>query len=280
MSIYQIITDKILAELKNGIIPWARPWKSHYQPPTNWISGRPYHGINRLLLEWNGQYASYQQITSAGGQVRKGAKAKIIVFWKPLEEKEQTEADPKTLKFCLRYYSVFEIGVDTEGIERRDLPALNSIGGDELICPYLKEGPALAHGYPSASYDAISDAIRMPAVSDFKNSDHYLKVLFHEAIHSTGHSDRLDRPLKYRSEDLKAYAKEELAAEIGSAFLLHRAGLDSEELLKQNTAYIQSWLRALEDNPMLIIPAASMAQKAVELITSYSEVLVEDHPAA
>lgn len=268
MSVYEIITSRILKELKKGIIPWARGWKPDYHPPTNWFTQKPYHGLNLLLLQWNGQYASYKQIVDAGGKVKKGATATPIIFWKPFEVQEPDKDDPQ-LKFCLRYYSVFEIGIDTEGIERKEISPISPVLGNALVKPYLASGPAIAHGYTSASYDPKKDAIRLPQVKQFHSPDHYLKTLFHEIIHSTGHSSRLQRPMDTQSEDQKYYATEELTAEIGSAFLCNFAGIDSEQIFRQNTSYIQSWLRVLEDNPRMVISAASMAQKATQYIVDY-----------
>ena len=268
MSVYEIITSRILKELKKGIIPWARGWKPDYHPPTNWFTQKPYHGLNLLLLQWNGQYASYKQIVDAGGKVKKGATATPIIFWKPFEVEEPDKEEPQ-IKFCLRYYSVFEIGIDTEGIERKEISPVSPVLGNALVKPYLASGPAIAHGYASASYDMKKDAIRLPKVERFHSPDHYLKTLFHEIIHSTGHSSRLQRPMDTQSEDRKSYAKEELTAEIGSAFLCNFAGIDSEQIFRQNTSYIQSWLRVLEDNPRMVISAASMAQKATQYIVDY-----------
>ena len=269
MSVYEIITTRILNELKKGIIPWARGWKPEYHLPTNWFTQKPYHGLNLLLLQWNGQYASYKQITDAGGKVKKGSTATPIIFWKPFEVEEPDKDEPQ-IKFCLRYYSVFEIGIDTEGIDRREISPVLPVSGNELIHPYLASGPAIAHGYASASYDPKKDVIRLPHIKQFHSPDHYLKTLFHEIIHSTGHSSRLQRPLDSHSANRKSYAKEELTAEIGSAFLCNFAGIDSEKIFKQNTSYIQSWLAVLEDNPRMLISAASLAQKSVEYILNYS----------
>ena len=268
MSVYEIITSRILKELKKGIIPWARGWKPDYHPPTNWFTQKPYHGLNLLLLQWNGQYASYKQIIEAGGRVKKGATATPIIFWKTFEVEEPDKEEPQ-IKFCLRYYSVFEIGIDTEGIERREISTVSSVLGNELVHPYLASGPAIAHGYASASYDPKKDAIRLPHTKQFQSPDHYLKTLFHEIIHSTGHSTRLQRPLDSQSNNRKSYAKEELTAEIGSAFLCNFAGIDSEKIFKQNASYIQNWLTVLQDNPRMVISSASLAQKAVEYIIHY-----------
>jgi Antirestriction protein len=267
MSVYDVITKRLLEELKKGSIPWAKPWRPEYHKPMNWLSERPYQGINFILTQWNGQYATYKQIREAGGNVKKGAKAIPIVFWKPLE-KEDDETGKKQPKFCLQYYSVFEVGVDTEGIQRKSVEPMKPIPRQELLKKYLAEGPKLVHGYTSASYEPERDVIRMPEAEKFTSTSHYFKVLFHETIHSTAHTDRLNRPLLNRADDMKSYAKEELIAEIGSAFLCNLAGIDSEEFLQQNASYLQSWLSVLEEHPKMILTASALAQRAVEMIVT------------
>ena len=106
----------------------------------------------------------------------------------------------------------------------------------------------------------------MPHPEAFKDINYYQKTLFHEMIHSTGHPSRLARPLDTKSENLKSYAKEELIAEIGSSYLCYLTGIDSEAILNQNASYLQSWLRVLNDNPKMLITAASAAQKAAGYI--------------
>ena len=269
MNVYDIVTKRILEELKKGEIPWARSWKPEYHLPMNWLTGRPYQGINFILTQWNGQYATYKQIKEAGGNVKKGAKATPIVFWKPLE-KSDDEIEERKKRFCIQYYSVFEVEVDTEGIRRKEVEPVQPISKQELLKEYLESGPTIVHGYSGASYEPTRDTIRMPSTGRFESHSHYYMTLFHEAIHSTGHESRLSRVLVGRGEDIKAYAQEELIAEIGSAFLCNLSGIDSEEMLKRNTSYLQSWLSLLEDHPRMILIASSAAQKAVDLITNIS----------
>ena len=268
MKVYEVVTQRLLKKMEEGIIPWARGWKPKYHLPVNWVTGKPYQGMNLMLLDWNAQYATYKQINEAGGKVRKGAKSYPIIFWKTFEvEKEAKENSVTTeTKYFLQYYSVFEVGIDTEGIERKELPPMPIYQSKKLVESYLKSGIIINHGYPSASYEKERDAIRMPHPEAFKDINYYQKTLFHEMIHSTGHPSRLARPLDTKSENLKSYAKEELIAEIGSSYLCYLTGIDSEAILNQNASYLQSWLRVLNDNPKMLITAASAAQKAAGYI--------------
>ena len=94
-SIYQTVTDRILSSLKAGMIPWERPWKSPRFTggpfPRNFYTGKPYHGINVLLL-WSSEYSSpfwltFKQAQALKGSVRKGEHGTPIVFYKRSEER-------------------------------------------------------------------------------------------------------------------------------------------------------------------------------------------------
>src|SRR5690625_4791554 len=113
-KVYELITNQIIERLEEGVIPWRRPFQSHI--PVNWNTQRAYRGINTLLLP-KGEYATFNQIRKAGGKVKKGEKSHIAIFWKLLEKKNEDEEIEKIP--MARYYRVFEINTQVEGLESK-----------------------------------------------------------------------------------------------------------------------------------------------------------------
>lgn len=272
MNVYQVITENIMAKLKEGVVPWQKPWNS--LPAVNWVTQRPYRGINTILLE-PGEYATFKQVSEAGGKVKKGAKSHIIVFWKWIE-KDSDEVNPQTgmadtLSFpILRYYRVFEINTQCEGLEtKRKVETYQHDPlekAEEIIFAY-KEGPTVDFGGDKAFYRPATDHVRLPEKEYFKTIQSFYSVFFHELVHSTGHEKRLNRKeiVTLNSFGSHDYSKEELVAEIGAAMLCGVAGIE-QATMENSVAYLQSWLKALKDDDKLIVLAAAQAQKAADHI--------------
>lgn len=287
MSVYDIVLERIIKNMEEGKIPWQKPWIE----PINYVTRRKYTGINRLLLEKPGEYLTFNQVKKLNGKVKKGAKSNIVVFWKiedPEENKnkenengneqtdeeiEQNEIEQKTQKkVILRYYKVFHID-DCEGIEtkiKNQTEKSNNILHDIYRNYLKKEDIKLIEEGIEAYYSISQDKIVIPQKKYFKSDEEFLSTIYHEIVHSTGHAKRLNRFTEEKQTYKKfkeEYSFEELVAEIGSAFILGEHGI--EKTIKNNTAYIQSWIKYLKDNKKAIIQASSMAQKAVEYITQY-----------
>ena len=225
MNVYQIVTDRIIRQLKEGIIPWKKSWLSVREGAFNRISKKPYSIMNQLLLSRQGEYASYKQWQSIGGQVRKGAKSEIVVFWKLLDVKDDKTANGKdgSLKKIplLRYYNVFHIS-DVDGVDplpEEDFFDTTPIESAERIFrDYInREHIRLEIRETNrAFYSPARDVIHLPDIKQYANPSDYYSVAFHEATHSTGHKNRLGRfapdiPIApFGSPD---YSKEELVAE-------------------------------------------------------------------
>ena len=111
INVYQIVTDRIIAELEKGCIPWVKPWTGVRTGAYSRATGKPYSLLNQMLLQKPGEYVTFKQAIEAGGSVRKGEKAQIVVFWKPLEvvEKDKDGNPVKKMIPLLKYYSVFHI---------------------------------------------------------------------------------------------------------------------------------------------------------------------------
>lgn len=266
-KVYQIVTDKIVGQLKNGEIPWQQPWVS--QKPVNWVTGRPYSGINAILLG-SGEYATFKQIKEAGGHVKKGAKAHQVVFWKILEKEHESEDGELSTKKVplLRYYSVFKIGEQTEGLELRHTKAPRdrheAIQKCEAVVNGYANKPLITEG-SNASYFPDTDTVVIPRAEMFYSSEGYYSTLFHELVHSTGHSSRLNRQLTTQHKTAE-YSREELVAALGTAFLCAECGIINQSVINNEAAYIQGWLSFLKNDQYALVWAASRAQKAVDYI--------------
>jgi antirestriction protein ArdC len=289
-NVYQIVTDRIIASLKSGVIPWEKPWKAPTHNgdtfPRNFRTGRPYRGINVFLL-WSSPYSSpfwltFKQALDLKGNVRKGEKGTQIVFYKQLVRRDaKTLATPgeknDRAPFVLTYHTVFNV----EQCENLQIPTLEAatplteIETDEAceaIVNAWETRPTLhltSETEGRAYYRPRTDAVHMPLRSRFVDAAHYYSTLFHELVHSTGHESRLSRTFGERFGD-DLYSKEELVAETGAAFLCAFAGIASDRTERNTTAYIQNWIQKLEADNRLIVQAAGNAQKAVDLITGYT----------
>lgn len=283
MNVYEIVTDRIIKQLEAGTIPWRKPWSSAYvqgEGPVSWDTQRPYSGTNLLLLD-PGEYATYNAIQAAGGHVKKGEKASIAVFWKMNRVQDENDPDKEKLIPFLRYYSVFEINTQAEGLLSKRAKAeehKNSpIEEAERIISNMPNRPSIVNG-KDALYRGSTDTVEIPTRSSFINSEAYYGTLFHELAHSTGHESRLNRPIKNRF-GTDPYAKEELVAEIGAAFLAAVARLENPFTIENSGAYIQSWIRRFRDDSRLIVTAASQAQKAADYIRGIKQAKGEEQAA-
>ncbi|MCL6444612.1 MAG: ssDNA-binding domain-containing protein [Alicyclobacillus sp.] len=268
MNVYEIVTDRIIKQLEQGVIPWRRPWTEHGYRPVNWKTMKPYRGVNCFLLP-PGEYATFKQVTEGGGTVKKGAKANIVVFWKWVE-KEDEETGEKERIPILRYYNVFEINTQCEGLTSKRKTAgfdHDPIEEAEKIVARYKDGPKIYFRPDRAFYRPSEDFVSVPPMSDYPKPEEYYSTLFHELVHSTGHEKRLNREgitnMKMFGDE--NYSKEELVAELGSAMLCGVAGIVNETI-DNSAAYIAGWLKALKNDKRLIVSASSQAQRAADHI--------------
>ena len=273
-DIYEMVTDRIIEQLEKGYIPWQKPWTGVHDGAYNRISNKPYSLLNQMLLSKTGEYASFKQWTELGGHIRKGEKAEIVTFWKIQQIEEENDNGEKIIKQLplLRYYNVFHIS-QVEGVEPKsiDLNELQPIEEAERIkTEYMQREhiKILEKVTDKAFYSPSLDYIQVPCKEQYQNIEEFYSTLFHEMTHSTGHKNRLDREdvkdcMYFGSEN---YSKEELCAELGSAFLINKLGIASSKSFNNSTAYIQSWLRVLKNDKKFIISASSRAEKAVKYI--------------
>lgn len=270
MDIYAEITNRIIDQMEQGTIPWQKPWVASGSC-VSYATGKPYSLLNQMLLGRAGEYATYQQVQAAGGYVRRGEKAHMVVFWKFLEKEDEETGEVKEIPF-LRYYNVFHID-QCEGLKPRHVEALPQSAeanqkAEAIICDYLKSsGVKLNHQQGDrAFYRPSTDSITLPLLAQFKETAEYYSTAFHELIHSTGHAKRLNRIAGTAYFGSEAYSKEELIAEIGASALVNASGLETAASFRNNAAYVQNWLQVLKSDKRFIVSASGKAEKAVALI--------------
>ena len=231
-QIYQRITDRIIALLEQGTIPWHKPWKGTLGIPRNLVTKREYRSINVFLL-FAMHYESpfwltFRQVTKLGGMVRKGEKACPVVFWRPFTVTDEETSEPKRWRM-LRYYQVFNTsqcdGIDLAVSNQPEAERLaRVIPKPEEIVQNMPQRPPIKHGLTHALCSPREDFVGMPRHERFDREEDYYSTLFHELVHSTGHQTRLNRQTltEQRGYGSDPYCKEELVAEMGATFLSHR----------------------------------------------------------
>lgn len=279
-AVYQIVTDRIIDLLNKGIVPWQKPWQGGQNMPRNLISKKEYRGINLFLLHASNHgspfWLTYKQAKELGGNVKRGEHSMPVVFWKRFDVEDKAQPDGKRTIPMLRYYSVFNVD-ETEGISADKIPVMDKttrehspIAEAELIVKAMPKLPEIKHGQGQAAYSPVMDYVTMPNPEQFTSWQAYYNVLFHELTHATGHPSRLDRFDKAQASEQfsfgsHTYAKEELVAEMGAAFLSGHAGI-VDRTLDNSAAYIASWLKRLKDDCKLVVQAAAQAQKSSDFI--------------
>lgn len=283
-EIRQDITRRIVAALQNGTAPWRRPWRTDLTnsgPPANAISGKPYRGINSVLLGLAGfesrWWATFTQVQALGLRVRKGEHATKIVFWKQAERAVANQAGVEAVETfpLLKSYFVFNLE-QCEGPGVEDFLAVPCTPVPfEDFCPaeqvIAATGADIRHGGDRAFYQPDGDYIQMPLPQAFESRAAYYGTAFHELVHFSGHESRLDRLKKIARFGNEAYAVEELVAELGAAYLCNEVGVpQAPSKLDDHAAYIASWLAVLERDATAIFTASSQASRAVDFILSFS----------
>jgi antirestriction protein ArdC len=265
---YERVNGIIIDALESGTVPWQKPWASMDSNVRNFVSNKPYQGINHLILNCTGfvspYYMTYKQATEAGGQVKKGSKSLPVVYWNFVES---TKDATKRIPF-IKHFSVFNAcqidGIDFPEPEKRI--DFKPIAKAQEIVDGMPNAPAIVQGEARAYYRPSKDTVNMPDADLFSSPEEYYSTLFHELGHSTGHASRLDRKKGMEATRFKSheYSKEELVAELTSAYLCADSGIDNT--IANSAAYIEGWLKALKDDHKLLIGAAGKAGRAAKYI--------------
>jgi len=280
-TIYEMITTRVTDLLQQGTVPWKKTWNATTNMPKNMISKKEYRGVNVFLLAcmpYSSPYwMTYKQATDLKGHIRKGEKSTPVIFWKlfDITDTNGTSDTNITSKIpMLRYYNVFNLD-QTEGIAPPLEPEetnnqFDPIAKAEDIVANMPQLPDIKYGGNRAYYSPTLDYIQLPHLHSFDSPEEFACCKFHEAIHSTGHINRIGRksilePSYFGSHE---YSKEELVAEMGAAFLCGHSGIH-QKTIDNSAAYIQGWLKALKNDKTLLVQAAAQAQKASDFILNH-----------
>lgn len=285
-DVYSKITNRIVEDLEKGVRPWMRPWSADntagriVRPLRH--NGIPYKGINVLML-WSAAvvkgygsptWLTFKQALELGGNVRKGEHGELVVFastFRRAETDDKGEEIERDIPF-LKGYTVFNVeqceGLPAQYSAKAEPPALPPVARIERADAFFAAtGATIRHGGSRAYYAEGPDYVQMPPFETFRDAESHAATLAHELTHWTKHDKRLARDMGRIRWGDEGYAKEELVAELGSAFLC--ADLEiTPEIRDDHASYIASWLKALKDDKRLIFSAAAHAQRAVDYLHS------------
>ncbi|MGN8056092.1 ArdC family protein [Pedobacter sp. 22163] len=281
------VAEKVIEGLRAGTAPWQIPWDASGMPfllPYNFQSGKRYKGINALSLLMAGRddprWMTYRQAEESGMQVRKGEKSMLIQFVKTTDERTKRDASGKVMHdelgkpikditalphAIIRNAYVFN-AAQIDGMPKleRELPGIDWQPNERAEKMIASSGAKILHEYSGkAFYSPKNDAITLPYKDWFSQDHKYYATLLHELGHWTGHSQRLNRDMGNSFGDL-LYAKEELRAEIASMIMGQELGIGHDP--GQHFAYVESWIKILEDNPFEIFSASMDAERIFNYI--------------
>lgn len=285
-DLYASVTQSIVRELEAGATPWLKPWRNGRIPglmPQNLVTGRPYSGINIMLL-WAARDAAgytengwmtFKQALERGACVRKGEKATTIVFTEKLTVHDREKEDEEKRIAMLRTYSVFnQAQIDGLPETRPEAPAPILLPID-AVARFIEATKAeIRIGGNKACYVPSLDIVAMPEPGLFKSQQGYYATNLHELGHWTGSKERLNRDLAGRFGTRK-YAAEELIAELTAAFLCAHLGIEGE---LRHAGYIESWIELLKNDDRAIFTAASKASQAADYLRSFSQPVNDEAP--
>jgi antirestriction protein ArdC len=274
---YAEVSARIIAELEAGAAPWIKPWSATpgMNTPCNAATNRPYSGCNVVLL-WMAQAAGYRtprfltfkQAIELGGNVRRGEHGTKVYFVKQIQvaDRNGEKGDTRIIPM-MREYTVFNVqqceNLPDRVITLGEIRVRNRDERDATIDEFLAEsGADIREGMGEAYYRPGDDFISLPRFDAFKSAAHFYGVAFHELGHWTGHRSRLDRDLRHRFGE-KAYAAEELVAELCAAFLCAEFSIDGD---LRHAGYIASWIGLLKADSKAFFTAASRAQAAADYL--------------
>jgi antirestriction protein ArdC len=286
-DVYQDVTNRMIKALESGVVPWDKPWRATVGRPVSMSTRKFYRGVNVMLLGLTAMeqgysspwWGTYKQISELGGQVRKGEKSTLVVFFKQLEvadDKLTASGDPAVKRIpLLRAFRVFNAEQcddlparyypQPEGTPVAELPEPQAV----LDAYFTGTGPKLRHvAQDRAYYQGATDTVTLPERSQFASPEAYYNIAFHEAGHSTGHPSRNNRAgiAEFDHFGSEKYAKEELCAQMASAMLLAETGTETPAEFTRSAAYVANWLGALRDDRKLVVSAAAQAERAAERV--------------
>jgi len=284
IDIYKMVTDEIIAALEAGVKPWEKSWSVDGCVALR-HNGKPYRGINQLLLWMRGRdnpyWMTYRQAKEYGGQVRSGEKSSISTFFKMFKMKDKVTEEVIKIPL-LKRSSVFNAEQIDDLPERfypQEREIINLDQRDAEVEEFVARTRAeIKHGGSKAFFSPHQDFVQMPKFEKFEDGEAYYATLLHELGHWTGHENRLDRNLK-NSYGSKDYAREELVAELAAAMMSAKLGVSAKPRA-DHASYLDGWLKVLKEDKRAIFRAASMAQRASDFLIDLVETNREEKKAA
>ena len=297
--------ERLIAALEKGMAPWQKPWAPGQRVlPQNFSTGRSYRGGNAMHLvtvalergysdpRWGG----IKQIDEAGGHVRKGEKGTPIMYvefdrrltvrdgqGQPVLDKDgqpqpRTETE-KRGRPVVKVQYVWNVE-QTDGLELKPLAGRGPVweGHERAEAVMRNSGVRIDHvAGDRAFYSMREDRVVLPERGQFASQESYTHTALHELGHATGHPDRLNRPTLTGRESFgsETYAREELRAEIAAMMTGERLGVGHEP--RHGTAYVASWVKALEENPREVREACVDAQRASDWLVGRERVREAEH---
>lgn len=269
-EMYLTITLKIKEKLAAGVIPWRKSWKSSV--PMNFVSKRPYNGINYISLILNEfpspYYLTFLQCKERNITIHKGATGSPIIFYKVMDYPVANLVDTvnssckekrKSIPIVKLSY-VFNLSQTTQfEKENTEIQHLEC----ETLLNQMTEKPIIKHNIDRCYYNSTKDYISLPPIKNFDFPGEYYSALFHELAHWTGHKSRLNRKLLSETKEEEAF--EELIAEISSSYLCSICGLDSP-VLENQASYISGWLNLINNRESAFIQAVHESRKVVDYL--------------
>ncbi len=282
-DVYARITNRIIDDLERGVRPWLNPWSAantagRITRPLR-HNGQPYSGINVVLL-WSEAVArgfvspiwmTFRQALALGGHVRKGETGSTVVYANRVTKTERDDNGDEVEREIsfLRAYTVFcvdQIDCLPDHYHTKVEPILDPVTRiDRADAFYAATRADIHHGGTQAYYALVSDHVQMPPFETFHDAEAYYATLGHELVHWTRHGSRLDRDFGRKRWGDEGYAREELVAELGAAFLCADLGITPEPRV-DHAAYIASWLKVLRNDERFIFSAAAHAQRGVDFL--------------
>ncbi len=284
-DVYTRVTERIISDLEQGIRTWMKPWSVEHtagritKPLRH--NGTPYRGMNILLL-WGEAIAkgytapiwmTYKQAQEIGANVRKGEHGSLVVYANSItktETNEQGEDTEREIPF-MKGYTVFNVE-QVDGLPAHyyaqpvnPLPLSERIENADRFL--TNTAATIHHGGNRAFYSPARDAIQLPPFEAFKDKESYYATALHEATHWSGAKNRLDRDFSAKRFGDQGYAREELVAELGAAFLCADLGI-TPEIRDDHAAYLGHWLKVLKEDKRAIFSAAAHAQRAADFLNS------------
>jgi antirestriction protein ArdC len=286
-DLYTRVTERVIADLDRGVRPWLKPWNAGHTAGRITLplrhNGTPYRGINILLL-WGEAMAhgytsplwmTFKQALALEAHVRKGEHGAMVVYADRFTRKE-TDADghdvEREIPF-LKAYTVFNVA-QIEGLPAHyyaqaepKTEKLELIEDAERF--FAATGAVIRHGGDKAYYAPALDVIQLPVPEAFRDAESYAATKAHELTHWTKHPSRLNRDFGGKRFGDTGYAREELVAELGAAFLCADLGITAEPR-EDHASYLAHWLQILREDKRAIFAAAAHAQRAVDLLRGLS----------